>query len=108
MANAFRSFLEKLGLVAPQKAETPSSQTPAPSVLAPEPQKAPEPIQAPEELPIDIAQEEESFTGESAPTEPMQCNSDHVNCINDPKGCCNQPASHDGSPHECDTCEQTF
>lgn len=94
MANAFRSFLEKIGLVAPETAATP---TPAPSEPAQTAPSVPEaPVAAPEAAP---------FQADETPSE--ACNSDHVECLEDPKGCCELNAPHEGE-HHCQTCQQNF
>jgi len=103
MANAFRSFLEKIGLVAPQKATEPTASAsmapsmPKPSTPAPEAPAAPAMMQ-------DAAPQ----TEEPAPAASVTCDAEHMNCTSEPKGCCDLNAQHDGMAHECSACKQTF
>lgn len=93
MANAFRSFLEKIGLVAPQTAsetKTPAPSTPAPSATI----VAPEAPQAPVET-------EEVYSGEVASTEPNQSTADQTDCACEAKETCDPNTPCEGDDCKC-------
>jgi hypothetical protein len=99
MANSFRSFLEKIGLVAPQKATEPAMPQP----------KAETPVVMPQTVETAApAAKEEPVMPEVGSESPSECNSEHMDCTNDPKGCCKRNAEHQGMAHECESCKQSF
>ena len=110
MANTFRSFLEKLGLVAPQKVTEPA--IPSASVNIPEAPAAAmhvaeEVAPAASEAPV-MMQTAADPLEDVAPAGPTACNSEHTNCTGMQKGCCELPAGHTDMHHQCNSCKQAF